>query len=163
LPRAFVNVGFDNKPRILERAGVFVERRSGQRYTGSAQLPARADETAAGLQYPSNFLQCRSFVGYEEQDVHAECAIEAVITPSCFRNIASLEPEKPGHSGRDREFLSHTGGERVSVYAFNVSTELFCEVASDATTAKAKVREFGFRTGIQPLRQKLDVVDSGLL
>jgi len=73
-----------------------------------------------------------------------------------------LKKKKLRHFGRGREFLSQTDGKGVSVYPFNVSAKLLCEVPPDAATATAQVREFGFRTGIQPLYEKLDVVDSGL-
>jgi len=50
----------------------------------------------------------------------------------------------------------------VGVYAFNVSIELLGQIPSDAADATAKIHEFGFRTWTQSLRQKLDIVDSGL-
>ena len=61
-----------------------------------------------------------------------------------------------------REFLGHAYGEGIGIYAFDVRTEPACEIPSDAATATAKIREFGFSTWMQALRNKFDIVDSGL-
>jgi hypothetical protein len=89
-------------------------------------------------------------------------AVEGVITPSRLCDVARLEPEALRHSGSDREFVRHADGEGIGVYAFNVCIELLGQIPPDAADATAKIHEFGFRTWTQSLRQKLDIVDSGL-
>ena len=84
-------------------------------------------------------MQCSPFIGHEEQDIHTKRAIE-----SRFRDVASLEPERMPRPRCHREFLGHAYGEGIGIYAFDVCTEPACEIPSDAVTATAKIREFGF-------------------
>ena len=102
------------------------------------------------------------FIGHEEQDIHTKRAIEGATPPSRFRDVASLEPETMPRPRCHREFLGHAYGEGIGIYAFDVCTEPACEIPSDAATATAKIREFGFSTWMQALRNKFDIVDSGL-
>jgi len=107
-------------------------------------------------------MQCSPFIGHEEQDIHTKRAIEGAIPPFRFRDVASLEPETMPRPRCHREFLGHAYGEGIGIYAFDVCTEPACEIPSDAATATAKIREFGFSTWTQALRNKFDIVDSGL-
>jgi hypothetical protein len=138
-------VDFDFEARVPERAGIIIKRRCMQSCALGAQLPTCANESAARLYYSGNLVKRSTFISREEQDVHTKRAIEGAIAPSRFRDVAGLETETMPRSRCHREFLGHTYSQGIGIYAFDVCTEPACEISSDAATATAKVREFGFR------------------
>jgi len=102
------------------------------------------------------------FVGYEQEDVHADRVIKLAIRPPRFMEVAGLEAQALCCPGRDHEFLCHSDGKWIDIYAVDLSVKFLCEVPPDATTSAAKVCYLDFSGWVQPPHNKLDVFNSGL-